>query len=99
MGNFVLDKKTGTFVPAPSEAEEKVKDMEEACKVNAGEIKDAVDIMNKTTQVKLASDTSGLPNEPTETFKRLSDLSVFQVIDQATGKVLCIISGYALQIK
>jgi predicted aconitase len=99
MGNFVLDKKTGTFVPAPSETEEKVKDMAEAGKVDAGEIKDAVDIMNKTTQVKLASDASGLPNEPTETFKRLSDLSVFQVIDQPTGKVLCIISGYALQIK
>ena len=30
MGNFVLDKKTGTFVPAPSEAEKKVKDMAEA---------------------------------------------------------------------
>ena len=66
MGNFVLDKKTGTFVPAPSEAEKKVKDMAEAGKVNAGEIKDAVDIMNKTTQVKLASDASGLPKlDPT----------------------------------
>lgn len=99
MGKYVLNKETGTFVPAPSETDGKVKDVAEAGKVDAGEIKDAIDIMNKTTQVRLASDASGLPGEPTETFRRLSDLSVFQVIDQPTGKVLCIISGYALQIK
>ena len=38
-------------------------------------------------------------NEPLEVFRNLTDLTVFQINDKETGKPMCIISGYSLQIK
>lgn len=89
---FVLDKETGTFVEeTPREAQEQQK--EAAISNEPGN----VDIMSQNKLNIVPG--GGLENEPTETFKRLSDLSVFQIVDKQTGKIMGIISGYALQIK
>ena len=88
---YVLDKETGTFV------EETPKEVQIQQKENIIEDKsDNVDIVNQGKPNVVPG--GGLENEPTETFKRLTDLSVFQIVDQQSGKIMGIISGYALQI-
>ena len=78
---YVLDKESGTFV------EETPKEVQAQQKENVVENKgDNVDIVNKDKPNVVSG--AGLENEPTETFKRLTDLSVFQIVDQQTGKVM-----------
>ncbi len=91
MAKFILDKESGTFIPAPSGEEHK--DRTEAAIPES-----SVELIDKGG-VNLASGEPGLPDEPVETFRRLTDLSVFQVTDSSTGKIMMMISGYALQIK
>ena len=89
---FVLDRETGRFVP-----EETVEDSRNR-KEEAVAMPDRnVDIVNDNKPNVVADVSSG--NEPVETFRRMTDLSVFQIIDKSTGKVMGIISGYGLQIK
>lgn len=89
---FVLDKETGTFV---EETPLKVQEQQKESVINneSGN----VDIVNQGGPNIIPG--GGLEDEPTESFKRLTDLSVFQIVDKPTGKVMGIISGYALQIK
>lgn len=87
-----MDKETGRFVPEESlkpssENREELSNMPDRQK----------DIVNDGKPT-IVTDT-GMSDEPTETFRRMSDLSVFQIVDKSTGKVMGIISGYALQIK
>ncbi len=89
--HFKLDPKTGTFVPTTSE--ENVAGMKE----NALQEND--NSVNMIKQDPNEGEKIDLSDEPIESFKRVSDLSVFQINDKQTGKVMGIIAGYALQIK
>ena len=89
---YVLDKETGRFVP------------EESLKPSSENREELVNMPDRQKDIindgkpTIVADT-GMSDEPTETFRRMSDLSVFQIVDKSTGKVMGIISGYALQIK
>jgi hypothetical protein len=90
---YVLDKNTGTFVEVKS-----------AEVVNEEKSKAAEESDNQIDLLKLEKkdEPTVVPandNEPTETFRRMSDLSVMQIVDQSNGKVMAVIAGYGLQIK
>ncbi len=91
---FVLDRESGTFVRTPDDNE-----VREVRKSASKPLENAVDIVKKDQPNIVGGSSPGMPGEKTETFRTLTDLSVFQVDDRQTGKPLCIISGYALQIK
>ncbi len=88
---FVVDKENGRFVP-----EEELGDKREQKEEAAASPGKQVDIMSKNQPniVPAMGD-----NEPIETFRRMTDLSVFPIVDKSTGKIMGIISGYGLQIK
>lgn len=89
---YVLDKETGRFVP-----EEDLKPSREQKEEVVNSTDRQKDIINDG-KPNIVQD-AGLSDEPKETFRRMTDLSVFQIVDKSTGKVMGIISGYALQIK
>lgn len=89
---YVLDKETGRFVN-----EENLKPSREQKEEAMNSQDRHVDIVNDG-KPSIVADT-GMSNEPIESFRRMTDLSVFQIVDKSNGKIMGIISGYALQIK
>lgn len=83
---YRLNKEKGTFEEVPEISESVV---EKAVFRESGDM----------SIVPERVGSAPMQDEPTESFRRLSDLSVFQIVDKDTGKVMGIISGYALQIK
>ncbi len=89
MAKFVFDEKTGTLV---QQNQQKAIGQEMPQPViDKGETMSVIDRSAiQKPNVKL--------NEGVLQFREKSDLTVFQIVDEQTGKVMAYISGYALDI-
>lgn len=90
MAKFVFDDKTGTLVQESARINKKeiVSPTSNKPDIKAAKLIDDVTIQRPNIQVQ----------ESVLQFREKSDLTVFQIIDENTGKVMAYISGYALDI-
>lgn len=86
---YIFDKESGTLKPAP--IQEKSIQTVPAPKADDKGEEVKMDLTSQKPNVKL--------NERTISFNEMSDLTIFQVTEERTKKLMMTISGYGLEIK